>query len=137
MRGPGALVISAPGAEPPEAPRCGGCAWRATYGVVSYAVTARKRELSVRLALGATRGSVLRLVLGQGARLVLAGIAVGLVLAFFAVRILATLLYGVQPGHPATFAIVGVGLTVVALVATVIPSHRATRVDPIIAIRAE
>jgi predicted permease len=107
------------------------------YGVVSYAVTARKRELSVRLALGATRGSVLRLVLGHGARLVLVGITVGLILAFFAVRILATLLYGVQPGDPGTFAIVGVGLAVVALVATLIPSHRATRVDPIIAMRAE
>jgi predicted permease len=107
------------------------------YGVVSYAVTARKRELSVRLALGATRGSVLRLVLGHGARLVLVGITVGLVSAFFAVRILATLLYGVQPGDPSTFAIVGVSLAVVALVATVIPSHRATRVDPIIAMRAE
>jgi putative ABC transport system permease protein len=107
------------------------------YGVVSYAVTARKRELSVRLALGATRSSVLRLVFGQGARLVLMGITVGLVLAFFAVRILASLLYGVQPADPVTFAIVGVGLAFVALVATVIPSHRATRVDPIIAMRAE
>lgn len=107
------------------------------YGVVSYAVSNRTRELGLRMALGATRGSVLRLVLGHGTRLVLIGIATGLVAAWFAVRILGTLLYGVQATDPATFGIVAVSLAAVALVATAIPSRRATRVDPIIAMRVE
>jgi len=107
------------------------------YGVVSYAVANRTRELGVRLALGATRGSVLRLVLGHGTRLVLIGITTGLVAAWFAVRILGTLLYGVKATDPATFAIVALSLAGVALLATAIPSRRATRVDPIVAMRAE
>ncbi|HMC56572.1 MAG TPA: ABC transporter permease [Gemmatimonadaceae bacterium] len=107
------------------------------YGVVSYAVSQRTREIGVRVALGATRGTVLRLVLGHGTRLVMAGIAAGLVAAYFAMRILQTLLYGVHATDPMTFGIVALGLTAVALLAAAIPSRRATRVDPIIAMRAE
>jgi len=107
------------------------------YGVISYAVANRTRELGVRLALGATRGSVLRLVLGQGTRLVVIGIAAGLIASWFAVRILGTLLYGVRATDPVTFAIVALSLGTVALLATAIPSRRATRVDPIVAMRAE
>lgn len=107
------------------------------YGVVSYGVSQRWREFGVRVALGATRGSVMRLVLGQGTRLVAVGIVAGLAGAWFAVRMLASLLYGVQAQDPATFVLVGLVLAGVALVATAIPSRRATRVDPIIAMRAE
>jgi len=107
------------------------------YGVVAYAVSQRTREIGVRVALGATRATVLRLVLGHGTRLVIAGIAAGLVAAYFAVRILESLLYGVHATDPTTFAIVALGLGAVALLAAAIPSRRATRVDPIIAMRAE
>jgi putative ABC transport system permease protein len=107
------------------------------YGVVSYGVSQRWREFGVRMALGATRGSVMRLVLGQGSLLVGIGIAAGLAGAWFAVRMLGSLLYGVHAQDPVTFALVGLFLAGVALVATAIPSRRATRVDPIIAMRAE
>ena len=107
------------------------------YGVISYAVAQRTRELGVRIALGATRRSVLLLVFGQSGRLVAGGIAVGLIGAFYGVRILETLLYGVQAKDVTTFAVVPVVLGVVALLAAVIPARRASRVDPIIAMRAE
>jgi putative ABC transport system permease protein len=107
------------------------------YGVVSYMVSQRTRELGVRVALGATRASVMRLVVGHGARLVVIGIVSGLVVAYFAVRILGTQLYGVQATDTATFGLVALGLAAVALIAAAIPSRRATRVDPIIAMRAE
>jgi len=107
------------------------------YGVVSYMVAQRTRELGVRVALGATRGSVLRLVLGHSTRLVASGIIAGLVAAYFAVQILGSLLYGVEATDPRTFGVVALGLAAVALLAAAIPSRRATRVDPIIAMRAE
>jgi ABC-type antimicrobial peptide transport system permease subunit len=107
------------------------------YGVISYAVARRTRELGVRIALGATRGAVVWLVLRESGRLVLAGVAVGLVAALFGVRILTSLLYGVQSTDVLTFATVPAILAVVALLASAIPARRATRVDPIIAMRAE
>jgi predicted permease len=107
------------------------------YGVISYAVAQRTRELGVRIALGATRRNVLILVFGQSGRLVLAGVIAGLVGAYFGVRILESLLYGVQAKDPATFASVPALLAAVALLAAIIPARRATRVDPIIAMRAE
>jgi putative ABC transport system permease protein len=107
------------------------------YGVISYAVAQRTREFGVRIALGATRGNVMRLVLAHGTRLVVVGIAIGLLGAYFAVRLLATLLYGIQATDTLTFLIVPVCLAIVALLAAAIPSRRATRVDPIIAMRAE
>ena len=107
------------------------------YGVISYAVAERTRELGVRMALGATRADVLTLVFAQSGRLVVVGIAIGLTAAAFATRILDKLLYGIQPTDLATFVSVPAALAVVALVAALIPARRATQVDPIIAMRAE
>jgi len=107
------------------------------YGVISYAVAERTREMGVRMALGATRRDVLWLVFSQSGRLVAAGIAIGMVLAFFSVRLLDSLLYGVRPNDLPTFAAVPFFLAAIALAAALIPARRATRVDPIIAMRAE
>lgn len=107
------------------------------YGVISYAVAERTRELGVRMALGATRGDLLWLVFAQSGRLVAFGIIVGLATAFFATRLLESLLYGVTPDDAITFAAVPVLLAVVALAAAIVPARRATQVDPIIAMRAE
>jgi putative ABC transport system permease protein len=107
------------------------------YGVVSYAVAQRTRELGVRMALGASRGDVLRLVLTQSGRLVGVGVAIGLAAAWGAMRALASLLYGVQPTDPATFAAVPACLTAVALLAVLVPARRASRIDPTVAMRAE
>jgi predicted permease len=107
------------------------------YGVISYAVAERTRELGVRMALGATRRDLLWLVFAQSGRLVGLGIVMGLATAFFATRLLASLLYGVTPDDTTTFAAVPVLLAVVALAAAIIPARRATQVDPIIAMRAE
>jgi putative ABC transport system permease protein len=107
------------------------------YGVISYAVAERTRELGVRMALGATRTDVLGLVFAQSGRLVVAGIALGLVAALFATRILDTLLYGVPATDLTTFVSVPATLAIVALAAALIPARRATQVDPIIAMRAE
>lgn len=107
------------------------------YGVIAYAVAERTRELGVRMALGASRSDVLMLVLGQSGRLVVTGIAIGLVAAAFGVHMLDSLLYGVQPTDATTFAAVPLVLAIVALAAAFIPARRATRVDPIITMRAE
>jgi putative ABC transport system permease protein len=107
------------------------------YGVVSYAVAQRTRELGVRMALGATRRDVAWMVLGQSGRLVVTGVVAGLVLALAGARVLEGLLYGVKASDPVTFALVPVSLGVVALVAAALPARRATRVDPIVAMRAE
>jgi len=107
------------------------------YGVISYTVAERTREVGVRMALGATRGNVLALVFAQSGRLVVAGIALGLVAAFFATRLLDTLLYGIRPTDLTTFFGVPACLAVVALAAALIPARRATQVDPIIAMRAD
>jgi putative ABC transport system permease protein len=107
------------------------------YGVVSYHVTLRTREVAVRLALGATRSEVLRLIVGEGMRPALAGIAIGLVAAFGLTHYLASLLFRVEPRDPVTFATVALVLTIVALAATWIPGRRATRIEPAQALRAE
>jgi putative ABC transport system permease protein len=107
------------------------------YGVVSYGVAQRTREVGVRIALGAQRRDVLRLVLSSGLSLIGAGVAVGLVAAAIATRFLGALVYGVSPVDPATFAGAALVLTMVALCAHWVPIRRALRIDPASALRAE
>jgi ABC-type antimicrobial peptide transport system permease subunit len=107
------------------------------YGVLSYMVAERRREIGIRMALGADRRSVLRMVLGQGMSLAAVGIVVGLTMAFAVNRLLASLLFGVKPTDPLTIAGVVSLIGVVALVASYMPAHAATRVDPMIVLRED
>ena len=107
------------------------------YGVMSYSVSWRTREIGIRMALGAKRADVLRLVVRQGMVMTLSGLAIGLAGAFSISRVLRSLLHGVSPTDPVTFIVVSVVLLAVALLACLVPARRATRVDPIIALRTE
>jgi predicted permease len=107
------------------------------YGVLSYVVGQRRRELAIRMALGAQAGEVLRLILGQGLRLIGIGIGTGLLAALAAGRLLRNQLPGVHPNDPLTFALIAALLIGVALLACWIPARRATKVDPMIALRCE
>jgi predicted permease len=107
------------------------------YGVVSYSVAQRRREIGVRIALGASRPNILRLILWHGFRLVLVGVALGLVASWGLSRTMRHLLIGINPGDPLTYASVASLLTVVALLACWIPGRRATQVDPIAALRCD
>jgi putative ABC transport system permease protein len=107
------------------------------YGVISYAVSQRTREIGVRMALGARPGDVLRLILGEGLKLVLAGAALGILFALVATRFIATMIYGVSASDPLIFFSVITLLVVVSLAACYVPARRAMRVDPIVALRYE
>jgi len=107
------------------------------YGVMAYAVNLRTRELGIRMALGAQRSEVLRMVLNQGMKLVLIGIVLGLAASFAATRLIASYLYDVTSTDPVTFVGVPILLLIVALLACFVPARRATRVDPLTALREE
>jgi putative ABC transport system permease protein len=105
------------------------------YGVLSYSVNQQTREIGLRMAMGAQRGDVLRLILGQGLRLTVVGLGVGVLAALALMRVLVTLLFNVQAYDPYTYLAVTILLTTVALIACYIPARRAMRVDPMVALR--
>ena len=107
------------------------------YGVISYAVEQRRHEFGIRMTLGAGRSDILRLVLGEGLVVVLIGLGIGIGGAFGATRLIANQLYGVEPMDPATVLAVALLLLVVALLACYIPGRRATKLDPLVALRTE
>jgi putative ABC transport system permease protein len=107
------------------------------YGVISYSVAQRTHEIGIRIALGARRADVLGLVLGQGLKLTLVGVGIGLAVALALMHLLSSLLYGVEPSDPLTFVAASVVLSALALLASYIPARRATKVDPMVALRYE
>jgi putative ABC transport system permease protein len=107
------------------------------YGVVAFSVTRRTQEIGIRMSLGAQRGNVLRLILGEGARMAGFGVVIGIGASLAITRLTATLLYGISATDPLTFVSVAVLLSVVTLLASYIPARRAMRVDPMIALRNE
>jgi putative ABC transport system permease protein len=107
------------------------------YGVIAYLVAQRTQEIGVRMALGADKGDILRLVMGRSLRLIVSGIAVGLVAALAATRLLSSLLYSIGPHDPVTFGLVTLLLVLVAIVAALIPARSATSVNPIVALRCD
>jgi ABC-type antimicrobial peptide transport system permease subunit len=107
------------------------------YGVLSFTVAQQRREIGLRMALGAQRADIYRLVLSSGLRLTAIGLAAGLVAGAVLSRSMASLTYGVTPLDPATFISVPLALTVLASLACFVPARRATRVDPLVALRTE
>ena len=107
------------------------------YGVISYLVGQRTHELGIRIALGAKRRDVLRLVLNHGMKMALGGVALGLLVALALTRVLTKMVYGVSPTDPATFITLTLLLISVALLACMIPAWRAAKVDPLVALRDE
>ena len=112
-------------------------AWVGLYGVMSYAVARKTNEIGIRMALGAQRQVVLRLVVGQGMRVTLVGIIIGLGGAITTTRVLASFLFGVKATDPITFIATALSLAAVAFLASYLPARRATKVDPMVALRYE
>jgi predicted permease len=107
------------------------------YGVIAYSVVQRTREIGIRMALGAERVNILRLILRQGARIGILGLLLGTAAAYLSTRALSSMLYGVDPHDPLIFAAIAVSLFIVVVMASYVPARRATRVDPLIALRHE
>jgi ABC-type antimicrobial peptide transport system permease subunit len=107
------------------------------FGVIAYMVSQRTHEIGVRMALGARRSDVLKMVMSQGLRLTAIGLGIGLCVAFGAARLLSPLLYGIGANDPATMAAVVIGLTAIALTACYLPARKAMNVDPTVALRYE
>jgi len=107
------------------------------YGVIAFVATQRTQEIGVRMALGATRADILRLIAGEGVRLIVLGGVLGLSAALAGARLLKSLLFGVGPHDPATYAAVALLLALVALAATLIPARAAMKVEPVVALRYE
>ena len=107
------------------------------YGVIAYSVVQRTREIGIRMALGAERVNILRLILRQGARIGMLGLLLGTAAAYLSTRALSSMLYGVDPHDPLIFAAIAVSLFIVVVMASYLPARRATRVDPLIALRYE
>ena len=107
------------------------------YSVISYSITLRTQEIGIRMALGARRADVLQMTVGQGLKLVGAGMILGMGAAFLLTRVMATLLYGISATDPMTFIGISVVLLAVAILASYVPALRATKVDPITALRAQ
>jgi len=107
------------------------------YGVFSYSIAQRTHEMGIRIALGAGSADVLKLVVGHGLKLAIAGVAIGLVGAFLVTQVMKSLLFEVSATDPLTFALIPLILTGVALLSSYVPARRATKVDPMIALRYE
>jgi putative ABC transport system permease protein len=107
------------------------------YGVMAYSVAQRTQEIGVRVALGATTRNVLSMVVGEGLKMTVFGLAVGLTGAVLLTRVMASLLFEVSATDPLTFVMVGISLTVVGLLACFVPARRAAKVDPMVALRYE
>jgi ABC-type antimicrobial peptide transport system permease subunit len=107
------------------------------YGLLAYAVSQRTQEIGIRVALGAMRKDVVRMIVGQGLRLAMVGVLLGIVGAFGVTRVIASFLYNITPTDPVTFIGASVFLVVLAMLASYVPTRRATAVDPLIALRSE
>jgi ABC-type antimicrobial peptide transport system permease subunit len=111
--------------------------WIGLFGVISFSVSERTREIGVRMAMGAGRGDVMKLIMRQGLFVTGFGLAIGIGAALASARLLSSLLYGIRPDDPATVVVVVAGMTVVTVLACYIPARRAMRIDPVVALRYE